>query len=116
MTDKSGQIIVDRLSSWMTKWRLRMNPAKCALPIFSKKNNGTNINQSGEYSNSNGSNSTSPITGTKAITGTNFWQDKRTNKLVYKQYIRLVLDYASPAWPSCISQTQHTSDNTKQGS
>ena len=33
----------------------------------------------------------------RALTGTDFGQQKETNTLVYKQYIRSVMSYASPA-------------------
>jgi hypothetical protein len=43
----------------------------------------------------------------RALTGTTFGQNKETLTLVYKQYIRSVLDYASPAWAPIISPTLH---------
>jgi hypothetical protein len=39
----------------------------------------------------------------RAISGTTFGTNKETNKTVYKQYIRSVLDYASPSWAPSIS-------------
>ena len=41
----------------------------------------------------------------RAITGTDFGQQKETNTLVYKQYIRSVMSYASPAWAATISDS-----------
>ena len=41
-------------------------------------------------------------------------QDKETLTLIYRQYIRSVLDYASPAWAPNISQTQQKRLQTTQ--
>ena len=41
-------------------------------------------------------------------TGTDFGQQKETLTLIYKQYIRSVLEYASPAWVPNLAITHHT--------
>ena len=52
----------------------------------------------------------------RALTGTTFGQNKETLTLVYKQHIRSILNYASPAWAPVISDTQlrklQTTQNT----
>ena len=52
----------------------------------------------------------------RALTGTDFGQHKETTTLIYKQYIRSVLDYASPAWAPSASQTAHKKLQTIQNS
>ena len=42
----------------------------------------------------------------RSLTGTTFGQQKETLCAVYKQYIRSIIDYASPAWHPAISNTQ----------
>ncbi|XP_076029826.1 uncharacterized protein LOC143018351 [Oratosquilla oratoria] len=43
----------------------------------------------------------------KSITGTTFGQNKETNITIYKQCIRSVMNYASPAWAPNLSETHH---------
>ena len=52
----------------------------------------------------------------RAITGTDFGQHKETLSLLYKQYIRSVMSYASPAWAPTISNTHHNTLQTIQNS
>ena len=42
----------------------------------------------------------------RPLTGTTFGQHKETLTIVYKQYIRSIIDYASPAWHPALSNTQ----------
>ncbi|KAF2367561.1 Reverse transcriptase domain [Trinorchestia longiramus] len=42
----------------------------------------------------------------RTLTGTNFGQDKETLTLIYKQYIRSVISYASLAWAPIASKTK----------
>lgn len=42
----------------------------------------------------------------RALTGSTFGQNKETLTIVFKQYIRSIIDYASPAWHPAISLTQ----------
>ena len=48
------------------------------------------------------------------ITGTDFGQHKETLTLIYKQYTRSVLEYASPAWAPNLATTHHNVQQTKQ--
>ena len=50
----------------------------------------------------------------RALTGTDFGQHKETNILLYKQYIRSVMSYASPAWSPTTSNTHHNTLQTIQ--
>ena len=49
----------------------------------------------------------------RALGGTTFGKDKDTLTLVYKQYIRSVLTYASPAWAPSLSNTNYKQYKTK---
>ena len=59
----------------------------------------------------------------KSVASTNFAQDIKSTTTVYKQFIRSVMDYASPAWPTRHTYTHaahlpeshtNTTDPTKQ--
>ena len=43
----------------------------------------------------------------RKLTGTDFGQHKETLTLIYKQYIRSVLEYASPAWAPNLATNHH---------
>ena len=50
----------------------------------------------------------------RTLTETDFGQQKETLTLIYKQYIRLVLEYASTAWATNIAITHHNILQTTQ--
>ena len=50
----------------------------------------------------------------RTLTGTDFGQHKETLTMIYKQYIRSVLEYASPAWPPNLATTHHNTQQTIQ--
>ena len=45
----------------------------------------------------------------RALGGTNFGKDKETLTLVYKQYIRAVMSYASPTWAPSLAKGRRPS-------
>ena len=50
----------------------------------------------------------------RAVTGSTFGQDKESCSAIYKQYIRSVMDYASPAWAPDLSRTHLNTLQTTQ--
>ena len=50
----------------------------------------------------------------RTLTGTDFGQQKETLTLIYKQYIRSVLEYVSPAWAPNLAITHHNTLQTIQ--
>ncbi|KAK3885147.1 hypothetical protein Pcinc_010628 [Petrolisthes cinctipes] len=50
----------------------------------------------------------------RSLASTTFGHNKETTTTVYKQYIRSVMDYASPAWASNLTETHHNTLQTIQ--
>ena len=50
----------------------------------------------------------------RSLANTTFGHDKETTKTVYKQYIRSVMDYGSPAWAPNLAETHHNTLQTIQ--
>ena len=50
----------------------------------------------------------------RALSGTRFGQHKETTTIVYKQYIRSVMEYAGSAWAPNLSKSQHKTLQTIQ--
>ena len=50
----------------------------------------------------------------RSLAHTTFGHNKETTKTVYKQYIRSVMDYGSPAWAPNLAETHHNTLQTIQ--
>ena len=128
-----AQSYLDQLSHWLSTNRLKVAPSKstCTLltnytrehqyrPHITLDNTplphthepkilGITYNTSmtfGPHINNIVNKANSRLNVLRALGGTSFGKDKNTLTLVYKQYIRAVMDYASPAWAPSLANTQ----------
>lgn len=122
-----------QLENWLTQNRLQVAPTKSTSTLLTSHNkehqyrptatlNNTTIPHTHETKilgvTYNTSMSFAPhvsniikkcrprLNALRSLTGTTFGQQKETLITVYKQYIRSIINYASPAWHPAISNTQ----------
>ncbi|XP_076062668.1 uncharacterized protein LOC143037903 isoform X1 [Oratosquilla oratoria] len=136
-TDKAAEIIqpyLDTLNTWFITNRLKIAPTKSTATLLTNwtiehkyiphlyinntliphtntpKILGVTYDTSMSFKQhiTNIKNKCTPrLIALKSITGTTFGQNKETNTTIYKQCIRSVLNYASPAWAPNLSETHH---------
>ena len=136
-----AQNYISQLENWLSQNRLKVAPAKSTSTLLTSHNkehqhrptatlNNTTIPHTHETKilgvTYNTSMSFAPhinnivtkcrprLNALRTLAGTTFGQNKETLSLVYKQHIRSIMDYASPAWAPVISNTQLNKLQTTQ--
>ena len=112
------QRCLDNLLSWADNWGMKFNVLKCSVIHFGRKNpkyeykmNGTTLNQNsmekdlGILIQSDLKPSEQCVTASRKATQALFliqksflYKDQKTFVLLYKQFVRCHLEYASPVW------------------
>ena len=135
------QAYIVQLENWLTQNRLTVAPTKSTCTLLTSHNkehqyrptvtlNNTTIPHTTETKilgvTYNTSMSFAPhvqdiikkcrprLNTLRQLTGTTFGQHKESLTLVFKQYMRSVMDYASPSWHSTLSNTQLNKLQTTQ--
>ena len=128
-----AQIYITQLEHWLSQNRLKVAPTKSTSTLLTSHNGehqhrptatlnnvtiphthetkilGVTYNTSmsfGPHINNIVTKCRPRLNALRALTGTTFGHDKERLALIYKQHIRSVMDYASPAWAPAISASQ----------
>ena len=136
-----AQAYITQLENWLSQNRLKVAPTKSTSTLLTSHNKEHQHRPTATLNNTiiphthetkilgvtyNTSMSFAPhinnivqkcrprLNALRAVAGTTFGQNKETLTFVYKQHIRSVIDYASPAWAPVISNTQLNKLQTTQ--
>ena len=131
-TAQKMQIEVQKIEAWAEKWKMSLNADKTRAMIFSTSGadnlwdpeltlNGTPVKTTKEYiflgTTFDGGlrftkhleetvrRGTKRVNVMRCLAGKDWGQDNETLRKIYLAYIRGCLEYASPSWWTCISET-----------